>query len=265
MSFPVEFNLAGHRVPAHAVLELAAYVVGVQFYFLLRRRSKLGEAAALPVDLNLWLIVGCVMGAMVGSKVLAWVESPIDYWNHRSTPMVLLSGKTIVGGLLGGWIAVELVKKWFGVRRATGDLFVFPLVVGIAIGRLGCFFTGLPDHTYGVHSSLPWAVDFGDGPRHPTQLYEIVFVLALGGVIFWKSRGEYWNGELFVWFMSGYLGFRFLIEFIKPRHVYFGAVSAIQIACVVGLIECVRRLVRGPLTLTLSPQYRGEGIRMANE
>src|SRR5205814_6876173 len=68
MTFPVEFNLAGHRVPAHAVLELAAYVVGVQFYFFLRRRGKLGAASALPVDQNLWLIVGCVMGAMVGSK-----------------------------------------------------------------------------------------------------------------------------------------------------------------------------------------------------
>jgi prolipoprotein diacylglyceryltransferase len=263
MHFPVEFNLAGHRVPAHAVLELAAYVVGVQFYFYLRRASKLGAGARLSVDQNLWLIVGCVMGAMVGSKVLAWVESPLDYWSHRSTPLVLLSGKTIVGGLLGGWIAVELVKTWFGVKRATGDLFVFPLVVGIAIGRLGCFFTGLPDHTYGVHSSLPWAVDFGDGPRHPTQLYEIAFVLMVGALIFCKSRREYWNGDLFVWFMSGYLGFRFVVEFIKPRHVYFGAVSAIQIACVLGLIECMRRLVRRPLTPALSPEYRGEGVAIS--
>ena len=244
MSFPVQFNLAGHRVPAHAVLELAAYVVGVQFYFFLRRRSKLATQAALPVDQNLWLIVGCVMGAMVGSKVLAWVESPLDYWSHRDTPLVLLSGKTIVGGLLGGWIGVELVKKRFGVRRATGDLFVFPLVLGIAIGRVGCFLTGLADHTHGVHSSLPWAVDFGDGLRHPTQLYEIAFVLLLGAAIFWKSRGEYWNGELFVWFMSGYLGFRFIVEFIKPRHVYFGTISAIQIACVLGLIECLRRFAK---------------------
>ena|SRR5438874_2368827 len=242
MTFPVEFNLAGHRVPAHAVLELAAYVVGVQFYFFLRRRGRLGAGAGLSVDQNLWLIVGCVMGAMVGSKVLAWLESPWEYWSHRSTPLVLLSGKTIVGGLLGGWIGVELVKKRFGVRRATGDLFVFPLVIGIAIGRVGCFLTGLPDHTYGVHTSLPWGVDFGDGARHPTQLYEIGFVLILGMMLLWKSRGEYWNGELFVWFMAGYLGFRLVVEFIKPRHVYFGVISAIQIACVLGLIECFRRL-----------------------
>ena len=92
--------------------------------------------------------------------------------------------------------------------------------------------------------TLPWAVDFGDGPRHPTQLYEVAFVLILGAVLLWKSRGKYWNGELFVWFMGGYLGFRFLVEFIKPRHVYFGVVSAIQMACMVGLVECIRRLAQ---------------------
>jgi hypothetical protein len=44
--------------------------------------------------------------------------------------------------------------------------------------------------------------------------------------------------------MAGYLGWRFLVEFIKPRHVYFGIISAIQIACVLGLIECFRRLAQ---------------------
>src|SRR3954447_3401481 len=235
MSFPVEFNLAGHRLPAHAVLELAAYVVGVQFYFYLRRRTKLGAGAALPVDANLWLIVGCVMGAMVGSKILAWVESPWEYWSHRNTPLVLLGGKTIVGGLLGGWIGVELVKKKLGITRATGDLFVFPLVMGIAIGRVGCFLTGLPDHTYGVHSALPWGVDFGDGPRHPTQLYEIGFVLLLGIALFFRARRAFPSGLLFRLFLCEYLIFRFAIEFIKPRYKPFLGLSAIQISCVIGV------------------------------
>ncbi|HEV8605680.1 MAG TPA: prolipoprotein diacylglyceryl transferase family protein [Tepidisphaeraceae bacterium] len=253
MNFPVEFNLLGHRVPAHGVMELLAYMVGVQFYFWLRRRGRLGAGAALPVDQNLWLIVGCVLGAMVGSKVLAWAESPLDYWARRSTPLVLLGGKTIVGGLLGGWVGVELVKKRLGVKRATGDLFVFPLVVGIAIGRVGCFLTGLADHTHGMHTSLPWGVNFGDGPRHPTQLYEIAFLVVLGCVLFWRSRGEFWNGELFQWFMAGYLGFRLVIEFIKPRYVLIGGLSAIQLACVLGLLECVRRLARRPVKIDARP------------
>ena len=74
----------------------------------------------------------------------------------------------IVGGLLGGWAGVEIAKRVLRIRYSTGDLFVFPLVVGMSIGRVGCFLTGLDDHTCGTWTGLPWAVDFGDGPRHPT-------------------------------------------------------------------------------------------------
>jgi hypothetical protein len=86
-------------------------------------------------------------------------------------------------------------------------------------------------------------------------------VLLLGWVIFWKRGGRYWIGGLFVWFVGGYLGWRFVVEFIKPRHVYFGAISAIQMACLVGLMECVRRLARGGVNIehsTLNIEHRTE-------
>jgi len=42
---------------------------------------------------------------------------------------VLLGGKTIVGGLIGGLIGVELVKLAMGIRRSTGDLYAPALAV----------------------------------------------------------------------------------------------------------------------------------------
>ena len=88
-----------------------------------------------------------------------------------------------VGGLIGGLIAVEWTKRWLRVTIPTGDLLVVPLVAGIAIGRIGCFLTGLADRTYGLATGLPWGVDFGDGVlRHPTQIYEIVFLTGLAAV-----------------------------------------------------------------------------------
>jgi prolipoprotein diacylglyceryltransferase len=138
---------------------------------------------------------------------------------------------------------VEIVKRLRGVRGRTGDAFVFPLILGIAVGRIGCFLTGLPDHTHGVHSSLPWAVDFGDGPRHPTQLYEVAFLLMLGMILALRSRRPYGEGELFRIFMLGYLGFRLAVEFVKPVERHAG-LSAIQWACLLGIVACVRGLWR---------------------
>jgi phosphatidylglycerol---prolipoprotein diacylglyceryl transferase len=96
-----------------------------------------------------------------------------------------MGGKTIVGALIFGLISVELMKRYIGVRRSTGDLYAIPLALGIAIGRIGCFLTGLSDNTYGTPTNLPGAVNFGDGiPRHPTQLYEIIFLLILIPILY---------------------------------------------------------------------------------
>ncbi len=76
--------------------------------------------------------------------------------------------------MLGGLIGVEIGKKYAGVTESTGDRFVMPILVGLIIGRIGCFIAGLHDDTYGNPTALPWGIDFGDGiPRHPTQLYDI--------------------------------------------------------------------------------------------
>lgn len=237
MTFPVEFHLAGRTIPAHMVFEVLAYTVGFQLYLYIRRRQK-PDARHVPFDQIMWVLVGCVFGALAGSKILAWLESPHEYFDNPN-PLALLGGKTIVGGLLGGWIGVEIAKKHLGVTRSTGDLFVFPLAIGIAIGRIGCFLTGLPDHTYGTFTNLPWAINFGDGPRHPTQLYEIAFLALLAIALAIRARKPYWNGELFRLFMLGYLVFRFTVEFIKPRYNPWAGLSAIQIACGVGVIFCI--------------------------
>jgi phosphatidylglycerol:prolipoprotein diacylglycerol transferase len=169
---------------------------------------------------------------------LAWVEMPEHYWTlARTDPLELFGGKTIVGGLLGGWAGIEFAKQRLGVTRSTGDAFVWPLALGTAIGRLGCFFTGLSDHTYGIATALPWGVDFGDGlRRHPTQLYESGFVLALALAIELGTRNRLMPaGARFRLYFAGYFTFRLLVEFIKPRETPLAGLSAIQLASLVGL------------------------------
>jgi phosphatidylglycerol:prolipoprotein diacylglycerol transferase len=241
VTFPVYFHLLGRSIHPHVVMELLAYTMGFQFYLLLRRQRVQPSPA---IEQNLWIIVGAVFGALVGSKILAWLESPKEFATVIGTP-AMLGGKTIVGGLLGGWAGVEIAKKRVGVTQSTGDLFVFPLALGICVGRIGCFLTGLPDHTYGKPTALPWGVDFGDGPRHPTQLYEIAFIALLAILLALRYRLVYTNGKTFRLFMAGYLLFRFAVEFIKPTFKPYLGVSMIQIASLIGAFVALRAWKRG--------------------
>jgi phosphatidylglycerol---prolipoprotein diacylglyceryl transferase len=81
-----------------------------------------------------------MVGAFVGAKVLVLLQHFDEIWlNWQQFFLLLFQGKTVVGALLGGLIGVELTKKNIGVQRSTGDVFVYPLIVGTAVGRIGCF------------------------------------------------------------------------------------------------------------------------------
>jgi prolipoprotein diacylglyceryltransferase len=235
LTFPVYFHIFGLSLQAHLVMEILAYACGFRLYLFLRHRMP---QIPLPFEEHVWLMVGCVLGAALGSKLLAVIESFHTYWAVRSNPMNFLAGKTIVGGLAGGWIGVEIVKRRFNIQSRTGDVFVFPIILAMCIGRIGCFLEGLDDHTYGIATQLPWGVDFGDGiHRHPTQLYEIAFFMVLGVALLLRARRPYPPGHLFRLMMLSYGIWRFAVEFIKPRETYLG-LSPIQItSLLIGIVS----------------------------
>jgi len=233
VTFPVYLRIGSLALHPHPVMEGLGYFCGARLYFYQRRRLRADTAT---FDETAWVFVGCIFGALFGSKLLAWAESPTVYWAHRDHPDVFLAGKSIVGGLLGGWLGVEVAKWALGRTGSLGDAFVFPLVIGTAIGRIGCYLTGLSDKTYGTPTGLPWGVDFGDHiRRHPTQLYESGFVLLFGATLYALRRRLKIPGELFRAYLAGYFAFRVLIEFIKPREILVASLSAIQVTALAGV------------------------------
>ncbi len=231
MEFPINFHLGGIEIPSHLIFYLLAFFLGFKYYIYLR--NKKGD---FIVEDQRWvLIIGAMIGALFGSKLLAALESPELFFDPPSF-LFYLQGQTIVGGLLGGVIGVELAKKIVGEKRSTGDLFTFPLIFGIIIGRIGCFLTGVSDRTIGVASSLPWAFDQGDGiARHPTSLYEIIFLVCLFFILKKLEQKNLKNGMIFKIFIFSYVLFRFIIEFIKPIVPILLGLSAIQITCLIGI------------------------------
>ncbi len=228
----------------HYVFEWAALVTG--FWFYRRIRQSKGQSGILEPTAFL-VVLGCIVGAAIGNKLVFWLEFPHLWAAHAADPMAWLMGQSIVGGLLGGWIGVELGKKVAGVTTRTGDDFVIPILFGILIGRIGCFLAGLNDGTYGVATTLPWGVDFGDGvSRHPTQLYEwLLAAAALLTYARWSSPLRRQAGLAFRVFMLGYLCWRFLSEFIKPNpYAYPLGWSGIQWVCLLAILIIGTHLVR---------------------
>lgn len=242
MEFPVEFVFGKFSLTLHAVLETAAFFIGFRYFLYLRRKQK----DVIESKNRIWIIVGAIFGALIGSRLLGSLERPYELFLTDELLLYIYSNKTVVGGFLGGLIGVELVKKIIGEKSASGDLFVYPIILALCIGRLGCFSMGVYEETYGVATSLPWGMNLGDGlSRHPVALYEIAFLVLLW-LMLRKLHNNYslQNGALFKLFMIAYLLFRFIIEFIKPHYTLSIGLSSIQLACLLGLLYYARFIVQ---------------------
>ncbi|MEA5552917.1 prolipoprotein diacylglyceryl transferase family protein [Anabaena cylindrica UHCC 0172] len=239
MKFPFYLYLGSFPIHPHILFESIAYAIA--FRLVLRNIHK----DSIQSSQRTSVIVGGMVGALLGAKLLVGIQHIDLLWEYpKQFLLLLLQGKTVVGALLGGLIGVEITKKMIGVTKSTGDVFVYPLIVGTAIGRIGCFLAGLSDKTYGVATTLPWGIDFGDGiSRHPTQLYEIIFLMSLILLLNFRQKYQYQEGDIFKFYLVTYLGFRFLVDFIKPDFRPIIGLSAIQIACIIAVIYYYRSIL----------------------
>lgn len=226
MSFPVfVFGLHPHRV-----FDVLSLFVGSQLFWWMQRRAP----DRFTSDEKWTLAAGCLLGAALGAKLIVFLEEPRPL-GVLAEPAFWASGKSIVGALLGGLAGVEIAKGLAGITRRTGDAFVVPLCVGLAIGRVGCYLSGLDDDAYGIATTLPWGVDFGDGPRHPTQLYEIAFALGFLTLVPMLRARLPRAGDLFRVWLVAYFAFRFLEEFVRVAPRPWLGLTVYQWACALGL------------------------------
>jgi hypothetical protein len=234
MHFPINIKIGGAEIPSHLIFEILSYFVGYRYYIYLRNKTT----DLISTENRIWIFIGAAGGAFLFSRLIGTLEQPLDFFNHNTSFTYYISNKTIVGGLLGGLLGVEVMKRIIGEKNSSGDLFTYPIILALIIGRIGCFLAGVPDHTYGIETALPWGIDFGDGLyRHPTNLYEIVF-LVLIWLALWRLEKKYSliNGSRFKLFMVAYLCFRLIIEFIKPDYFFTFGLSVIQLTCLAGLL-----------------------------
>ncbi len=242
MQFPVTISIGSYQILLHAFFETLGIFIGFRYFLFLRKRQ--GDAIDSPK--RTWILIAAFFGAFIGSRLIGGLENPDLLIRSANKFSYFYQNKTVLGGFLGGLFAVELTKKIIGEQQASGDLFVYPMMLALIIGRIGCFSMGIYEETYGTVTSMPWAMDLGDELlRHPVTLYEIIFL-----ILFWiviaalEKKWKFKNGARFKMFMMGYICFRFFLDFIKPHYTYSIGLSTIQLTCIIGIIWYMKYFIR---------------------
>lgn len=184
------------------------------------------------------------------SEFLFWFRAGFAWFGGMlaGIAMLMWQGRAAKPEGLTGW--------WAGVRML--DLASPAAAIGYGVGRIGCLTSG--DGDYGIKTTLPWGVHMAKNALvptpdlvQPTPVYELLYSLALGWIL-WrlgsKSRPVGWLTGLYL-VLSG-LG-RFLVEFVRINPKLYWGMSNAQVAAlgsvVVGgvVMALAKKKVPGPV------------------
>ena len=233
MHFPVVISFGKTTILLHAIMEAAGFFIGFRYFLYLRKK----QGDAIKENKRIWILIGAIFGALIGSRLVGSLERPYELFRTTNIWEYIYNNKTVLGGFLGGLLGVEFIKSIIKEKRNSGDLFTYPILLALMIGRIGCFSMGVYEETYGVPTHFFTGMNLGDGlMRHPVALYEIFFLLMLWiFLVQLEKKYTLAEGSRFKIFMIAYMLFRFMIDFIKPSyHIVFG-LSTIQLTSIVGL------------------------------
>jgi len=236
--FPRIFQFGGFTLHTYGLLVVLGYGAGL--WLATRQARRTGLDANRILDLGIFI----ALAAVLGSKALMLVE---DWRYYTSNPSAIFSLATLqaAGVFYGGFLAALLAAAWY-IRRhrmpflQTADAFVPGLLIGHAIGRMGCFAAGC---CWGRPTDVPWAVTFSDPyahdlvgvplglPLHPAQLYEVAALLLIWAAMWPIARRRTFPGQMLSLYLILYGVVRFGLEFARDRagsQMPFGLLSLSQ-------------------------------------
>jgi len=194
--------------------------------------------------------------------VLARLLHVIDLWEYYSqNPGQIIGGSglsaygAILGAALGIWVYSKFSKLQFGY---FADLVAPAIILGQAVGRVGCTINGC---CYGIETSLLWGISYTHPDSlaplgivvHPTQVYEIIYLMIIFGVVL-KLKGRLKpDGSLFLVYLSLYSLWRFGIDFIREGTSFLLSLHQAQVIAIIVLAIAI------PLLAYRTRWVRAEG------
>ncbi len=225
----VLFNIGNLTVYSYGVFLALGFIAAT-----IVARQRLAETFRNP-DIILDLVLAAVVGGIVGAR-LCYIIGHWSYYMANKGEILKLNmdGLVFYGGLLLGFVLAVLVGRWRNVRFwEVMDLGGLSVPLALGIGRIGCLLNGC---CYGKQTSLPWGITYPAttglaGPRHPTQVYELILDVALFAFLWWKRDSWERDGTSFWLFVMGYAAIRFTMEFFR-EHTLASAALTFQMVSV---------------------------------
>jgi phosphatidylglycerol---prolipoprotein diacylglyceryl transferase len=242
MHFPIEISFGNNRLLLHAITEVLAFFIGFRYFIFLKKK----QGDSIKTENRMWILIGAIFGSLIGSRLVGSLERPYELFLTKNIWLYIYSNKTVLGGFLGGLFGVELIKKIIGEKHSSGDLFTYPIILALIIGRIGCFSMGVYEETYGTVTTFFAGLNLGDGLlRHPVSLYEMVFLFLLW-IILAQIEKKYTlaEGAKFKICMIAYCVYRFSQEFIKPSYPVLVGLSTIQLTSIIGFFYYYRYILQ---------------------
>lgn len=193
-------------------------------------------------NLVIWLMIGSLLGARVFYFGLVdWndiVRDPLSFFR------IWEGGLVFYGGFAGGFLALLVFTKVNKIPLISAlDLLVKPLILGQALGRLGCFSAGC---CYGKPTQSIFGVIFRNPdslaplfiPLHPTQIYESVGDAVIFILLIFIGRRNPRTGAMFASYLIGYGILRFIVEFFRndDRGPFLDSLSPSQWGSILAII-----------------------------
>ena len=185
--YPILFEVFGFPISSFGAMMAIGFLVATWLTGLRLREFNLNP------ELSSTMLLYCMIGGVVGSKLYFAVDVGIRSGQDFSSLFFARDGITWYGGLLGAIAVGALGCKIHGISiRIFTSCVAVGAAVGQAFGRIGCFLVG---DDYGIPTSLPWGIAFPLGappteiPVHPTQLYECFWLFFVAAVL-WKRRKQ---------------------------------------------------------------------------
>ena len=185
--YPILFEVFGFPISSFGAMMAIGFLVATWLTGLRLREFNLNP------ELSSTMLLYCMIGGVVGSKLYFAVDVGIRSGQDFSSLFFARDGITWYGGLLGAIAVGALGCKIHGISiRIFTSCVAVGAAVGQAFGRIGCFLVG---DDYGIPTALPWGIAFPLGappteiPVHPTQLYECFWLFFVAAVL-WKRRKQ---------------------------------------------------------------------------